>query len=192
MRQIVLSAPDHHADSIPRLSSLRKSKSKKKGAPQGWATPDDVASLVPVTRTDLTVSQPSSIALLEEHAAIAGLDGKLDIFSIGEAKVERSLDVGEPVTDTVWVDTKVILATAKGSVRIFDRGKETATFKAHAGAVTGLALHPGNRILASVGADKSFVLYDLEILQQVSRVYTGSGAFPNTLPYSLDTDTLQP
>lgn len=118
-----------------------------------------------------------------DYAAVGGLDGKLDIWSAEANKVERSLDIGEPITATVWTETKVALGTAKGSVKVIDSGKETATFTDHAGPVTGLALHPGRRILASVGVDKSFVFYDLESLERVSRVYTDSGMSLHELPY---------
>lgn len=97
--------------------------------------------------------------------------------------MERSLDIGEPVTCTVWTGSKVILGTSKGSVKVLDSGSEVASFHVHAGAVTGLTVHPGGRILASVGVDKSFVFYDLETLQQVSRGYTDAGMFPLPIRY---------
>lgn len=150
---------------------------KKRPVPQGWASSDEVAALQQVAYTDLSVSQASSLAVESDYAAIGGLDGKADIYSIQANKVERSLDIGEPVTATVWTGSKVILATSKGSVKVYDSGNEAASFEAHAGTVTGLAVHPGGRILASVGVDKSFIFYDLETLEQVSRGYTDAGRF---------------
>jgi len=176
------SLPEPLVEHVNEIKSQLTNGRKKRPVPKGWATPDDVAALQQTTITDLSVSLASSLDTQGDHAAIGGLDGKLDIYSVDAGKVERSLDIGEPVTATVWIETKVILATAKGSVRVFDSGSEAATFKSHAGAITGLSLHPGNRILASVGADKSFVFYDIESLQQVSRVYTDSGMFPSFHP----------
>lgn len=150
---------------------------KKRPVPQGWASSDEVAALQQVAYTDLTVSQASSLDVESEYAAIGGLDGKVDICSIQANKVERSLDVAEPVTATVWTGSKVVLAISKGSVKVFDSGSETASFQAHAGAVTGLAMHPGGRILASVGVDKTFVFYDLDTLERVSRGYTDAGMY---------------
>jgi pre-mRNA-processing factor 19 len=148
---------------------------KKRPVPQGWASSDEVAALQQVAYTDLTVSQATSLDVESDYAAIGGLDGKVDIYSVQANKVERSLDVAEPITATVWTGSKVVLATTKGSVKVFDNGNETASFQAHAGAVTGLAMHPGGRILASVGVDKSFIFYDLETLERVSRSYTDAG-----------------
>nr|5M89_A Chain A, Spliceosome WD40 Sc [Thermochaetoides thermophila]5M89_B Chain B, Spliceosome WD40 Sc [Thermochaetoides thermophila] len=144
---------------------------KKRPIPQGWATADDVAALQQVAYTDLNVTQASSLDLENECAAVGGLDGKLDIYSVVANKVERTLDIGEPVTATEWTGTKVVIGTAKGWVKVYDAGRESATFQTHAGPVTGLAVHPGGRILASVGVDKSFVFYDLETGERVARGY---------------------
>ncbi|KAK4651003.1 hypothetical protein QC762_700710 [Podospora pseudocomata] len=151
---------------------LTQRRREKRPAPENWATPDEVSAFQQTGHTDLSVSQASSLDVESEYAVIGGLDGKADIYSIQGNTVERSLDIGEPVTCTVWTGSKVILGTSKGSVKVLDSGSEVASFHVHAGAVTGLTVHPGGRILASVGVDKSFVFYDLETLQQVSRGYT--------------------
>jgi pre-mRNA-processing factor 19 len=57
---------------------------------------------------------------------------------------------------------------------VHSSGSEVASFSDHAGPVTGLALHPGGLILASVGSDKSFVFYDLSALRTVFRSFTDS------------------
>lgn len=161
---------------------------KKRPAPKGWASSDDVAGLQQVAYTDLTVSQASSLDTESEFAAVGGLDGKVDIYSIQANNVERSLDIGEPVTATAWTGSKVIVATSKGSVKVLDSGSETASFQAHAGAVTGLSVHPGGRLLASVGVDKSFVFYDLDTLEKVSRAYTDAGMSFSPQPTTITAD----
>ncbi|KAK3296465.1 uncharacterized protein B0H64DRAFT_417857 [Chaetomium fimeti] len=166
------SLPENLVEHVNELQQQLTKGRKKRPIPKGWANSDDVANLQQVSYTDLTVSQASSLDTESEYAAIGGLDGKLDIYSIQGNTVERTLDIGEPVTATAWTGSKVVLATARGSVKVFDNGSETASFQAHAGAATGLSVHPGGRILASVGVDKSFVFYDLESLEQVSRCYT--------------------
>jgi pre-mRNA-processing factor 19 len=172
---------DHHHQPLTQSRRLMKGR-KKRPVPQGWASPDEVAALQQVAYTDLNVAQASSLDVESDYAAIGGLDGKADIYAIQANKVERTLDIGEPVTATVWTGSKVILATSKGSVKVFDSGSEAASFQVHAGAVTGLAVHPGGRILASVGVDKSFVFYDLESLEKVSRGYTDAGMSSSRSP----------
>ncbi|KAL2123691.1 hypothetical protein VTJ04DRAFT_56 [Mycothermus thermophilus] len=164
--------PEHLVEHVNELQQQLMKGRKKRPIPQGWASADEVAALQQVAYTDLNVTQASSLDTESDYAAIGGLDGKLDIYSVQANTVERTLDVGEPITSTVWTGSKVIVGTAKGSVKVLDGGRETASFATHAGAVTGLAVHPGGRILASVGVDKSYVLYDLEALEKVSRVYT--------------------
>ncbi|KAK3902948.1 hypothetical protein C8A05DRAFT_43742 [Staphylotrichum tortipilum] len=166
--------PENLVEHVQELQQQLMKGRKKRPIPQGWATADDVAALGQTAYVDLSVTQASSLDTESGYAVIGGLDGKADIYSVAANTVERTLEIGEAVTATVWTGSKVVVATAKGAVRVFDGGSEAASFRVHAGAVTGLAVHPGGRILASVGADKSFVFYDLEALAHVSRGYTDS------------------
>jgi hypothetical protein len=133
-----------------------------------------MAELTQLTVADLPIAQATDLVISEEgsHAIISGADGNAAIYAIEQDKVERELAVGEPVTDSLWVDTKVVFATAKGTVKVFEKGVQVASFTEHAGPVTGLAVHPGKTLVASVGSDKAFVFYDLETLARVARVYT--------------------
>lgn len=126
---------------------------------------------------DDLVPQATSIGIEGALAAVGGLAGDVGVFSTETGKIERSSKVPEPVLDTVWADTKIVVATVKGSVIVTQDGKTVAHFTDHAGPATGLALHPSGGILASVGSDKSFILYDLAALKPVSRSYTDSCKF---------------
>ncbi|KAM7207426.1 Pre-mRNA-processing factor 19 [Naviculisporaceae sp. PSN 640] len=167
-----LSLPESLQEHVDEVQQRLSKGRKKRPVPPEWATPDDISTFGPVGTTELTITQPETLAVQQAHAAIGGLDGKLDIYSIDAKQVERSLDIGEPITATVWTENKVFLATSKGSVRALVSGEERANFQAHAGQVTGLSLHPGGRIVASTGVDKSFVFYDIEELKVVSHIYT--------------------
>lgn len=140
-----------------------------------------------MTQAPVPVSGISCLGLDEDnaagkdHAVVGGLDGKAAVYSIADDKVEAELDVGAPVTATLHVGGRAIFATAKGSVKIFEAGKEAAAFADHAGAVTGLAVHPGGALVASVGADKGVVLYDLGSKARVARFYTDECA---SIPFS--------
>jgi pre-mRNA-processing factor 19 len=138
-------------------------------------TSDEIASFDKLTSEAVSIQQTSSIGIEGEYAAIGGLQGDLGIFSLEAGKLERSLKVTEPITDVIWSGSKILLGTAKGSVKIFDSGSEVASFSEHAGAVTGLAIHPSSEILASVGGDKSVNFYYLESNERVARIYADSG-----------------
>lgn len=158
---------------MDRLSKTRK----KRTVPQGWATADDVASFAVSTTNSLPVSQATTVSVSEGYAAVGGLQGDIAIYSIDSDTVERSLQINEPVTKSIWDGTRVYFATSKGSVKVFENGSEIASFSDHAGPVTGLSIHPSKEILASIGSDKSFIFYDLVNLRRVRRVFTNSGKF---------------
>ncbi|KAK3681067.1 hypothetical protein B0T22DRAFT_502547 [Podospora appendiculata] len=166
------SLPAELAEHVDELHQRLTKGRKKRPVPAEWATPDDVASLQQIAQKDLSVTQASTLALHSDFAAIGGLDGILDIYSLSNNEVERSLEIGEPVTGTVWVENKIILATAKGAVESYFNGQLTNAFREHSGPITGLSVHPGGRIVASVGTDKSFAFYDSDAGARVSRVYT--------------------
>ncbi|KAI1102909.1 Prp19-domain-containing protein [Jackrogersella minutella] len=154
-------------------AKLSKSR-KKRSVPKGWTTADSVASFSVQTTNSAPVPQATTVCVEKGYAAIGGLQGDVAIYSIDSDTVERSFQVNEPVTDSIWDGPKVFFSTSKGSVKVFDNGNEIASFSDHAGPATGLAIHPSKDILASVGSDKSFVLYDLANLHRATRVYTNS------------------
>lgn len=164
---------DHFFANQLLTCSLSKSR-KKRPVPKGWASSKEIATFAPQVSESLPVPQASSLGTEAEYAAVGGLKGDVAIFSFAAGQTERSLQVNEPITDTLWHGSKVIFATSKGSVKIFENGSEIASFAEHAGAATALSMHPGGTILASVGADKSFVFYDLNALKRVTRVYTSA------------------
>lgn len=142
-------------------------------------TGEEVAEFATESSTSLPFSQVTALTVQEEgsYAAISSAQGETAIFSVDEGKVERQLAVNEPVTDEIWTGTKLIVSTAKGSVKVYDSGKEIASLTEHAGAATALALHPSGDLVASVGADKLVVFYHLESFTPVGRCYTDSGTF---------------
>lgn len=150
--------------------SLSKSR-KKRPVPKTWASPADIAALETEASNALPVGQSTSLDLQGGYAALAGLKGEGAIYSVGEDKLERQMAVEEPVTDTLWADKKLVFATSRGAVKVYEGGKQVAALAEHAGAATGLSLHPSGDILASVGSDKSVVFYDLRSYKRVSRVY---------------------
>lgn len=154
-----------------RLSKGRR----RRPTPEGWVTPDEISSFDTETTNSLPVPEATSIALEGSYAALAGLKGQAAVYSIEADKLERQIPVDEPVVDTLWTGSKVIFATYGGTVKVFEAGVEAAQATEHAGPATALSVHPGGKILASVGSDKSVVFYELETLKRVSRAYADSG-----------------
>ncbi|KAH9886170.1 Prp19-domain-containing protein [Xylariomycetidae sp. FL2044] len=166
--------PEELAARVDETQAKLSKSRKKRPVPAGWATTDDISAFAVTKSNSLPVPQSTTIAVEEGYAAVGGLQGDVAIYSIDADTVERSLQVNEPVTDSIWDGSRVILSTSKGSVKVFENGSEIASFSDHAGSATGLSIHPSKEILASIGSDKSFVFYDLVNLRRASRVYTNS------------------
>ena len=107
---------------------------------------------------------------------LGGSDGVAGIYSVSQNRVLQAIKFGGgTITDGLLSDTKAIISTSAGRVQVFEGQNEVASFDAHAGAACALALHPSGSILASVGVDKSYALYDLDTFKLVTQVYTNSG-----------------
>lgn len=105
-----------------------------------------------------------------------GADGAVDVYSVARNQVIQTFAAGAgAVTSAVWAAERAVLATSKGQVSVRDplSGSELAIFSEHAGGVSALTVHPSGEILASVGVDGSYVVYDLVALNVASKVQPG-------------------
>lgn len=150
--------------------------------PADWATPDAISSFDFSDSVPTISSGSKSLALdsTGSTALIGGNDGSLCTFSVqGQEALQTTQPDGSSVNDVVAFTqgdkALSIVGKAPGEVTVLDNGVPVASFTSHAGAVTGLALHPCGDVLLSVGIDKSFVYYDLASMTVVSQVYTDSG-----------------
>ena len=51
---------------------------------------------------------------------------------------------------------------------------EPGSFEAHTGSATAISVHPSGDMFASVGADGSYVLYDLQSMDTLTQVRADS------------------
>ena len=133
-----------------------------------------------ISSSELLYPGSSSIAIDEsgERAIVGGSDGIAGIYSLPDNMILTVLKVGGgAITDAVWYGDKPVISTSSGVVKVFDGGREEAAFTSHAGATNALAMHPSGEILASVGADKSFMFYDLVGAKAVTQVYADCGLY---------------
>ncbi len=108
-------------------------------------------------------------------ALAGGSEGLAGVYSLAQHQVLHAFKGGAAITDALWSSSTALVGTAAGCVKLFDKATETASFSAHSGEVSALALHPSGEILASVGVDKSYVFYDLVSSLPITQVYTDSG-----------------
>lgn len=155
----------------------RKSATRRKRTiPADWATPETVSTFTVLSASEPLFSGCTSIDLdaSGSFALLGGSDGNAGIYSIPEQSILTPLNGGDggAIVDALWVGKKPITASASGVIRIWDEaGSGSAAINTHAGGVTALALHPRDDILGSVGADKSWVLHDLDTAKSVVQVY---------------------
>ncbi|KAI9768209.1 MAG: hypothetical protein M1840_005039 [Geoglossum simile] len=158
----------------------RLSKSRRKRVvPQDWANSEIIQSFMPKGSSEALYRGTKSIAVdaSGDLAIIGGTDGIAGLYSVSQKKLVQTLNGGSgAITDATWWGNCAVFSTASGVVKIFNLGgAEVASFSSHAGAITALALHPSGELLASVGVDKSYLLYDLSSLKPVCQIFTDSG-----------------
>jgi pre-mRNA-processing factor 19 len=106
---------------------------------------------------------------------VGGSDGTVAIVADEDASTV-TLNVGGKAAQACWWGTRAVVGSSTGTITIFERdGTEVGQIKGHSGAVTSLSLHPCGDLLASTGADKSWILYDLTTLSAVTQISTNSG-----------------
>jgi pre-mRNA-processing factor 19 len=160
---------------LARLSSTRR----KRAVPKGWVTASDIQKFEakqPSWTAPKSFAFSSCTALSETSSLLyGGEDGTALVHSNDGSAADVIINCGSGITDGLFWEDKVVFSLSNGSVKVYDNGKEITSFSVHAGPATGLALHPCGDLLASIGSDKSYVLYDLAGSGPVSRVFADSG-----------------
>ncbi|KAJ5997386.1 hypothetical protein N7499_006220 [Penicillium canescens] len=154
-------------------AALSKTR-RKRAVPEGWASAEAISTFKPTESSDplypggraLSVNSTGDLAL------IGGVDGVVGVYSLSQKSVVQTLKTDGPVTDVTWAGDKAVVGSSTGSVKVFENGAEVASFNSHAGEVTGVTVHATGDIVASVGVDKSYVLYDLATNTVASQIFT--------------------
>lgn len=121
-------------------------------------------------------------------ALVGGTDGAAGVYSVSQNQVLQSLDGGDgAITGTLWAGDKAVVSTSSGQVRVFSAKSDgqIGSFGVHAGSATAIALHPCGDILASVGEDRSYVLYDLTTMKLLTQISSTSSMYCSTLGLKL-------
>ena len=147
--------------------------------PEGWATSDSISTYKPLETSEALYpgSRALSVNSSGELALVGGVDGVVGVYSLTQKAVVQTVKTDGPVTDATWAGNKAVVGSATGSVKVFENGSEVASFASHAGEVTALAVHATGDIVASVGVDKSYVLYDLSTNAAITQIFTDSGKY---------------
>jgi pre-mRNA-processing factor 19 len=149
---------------------------RKRPVPEEWANSEEISRYTATSTSEPLYPGGNTLAVHDDLALVGGADGIAGVYSVSNNKVVQALKGGGgAITDGLWAGSKAVISTASGKVKVFEAQQEIASFSVHAGEAAALALHPSSDVLASVGIDKSYVLYDLEANQVLTQVYSNSG-----------------
>jgi len=151
---------------------------QKRAIPEGWATAENLSAFTALATVTAKAKKASFISIDEagEEALIGGDKGLASEISIEDGKAVHEFKTeGGTVTNGLYWPKGTVLATSTGKVNVYAGEEKAASFDSHAGAANAVALHPSGEILASVGVDKSYILYDLTDFTVLTQVYTESG-----------------
>ena len=157
-----------------RLSSTRR----KRPVPDDWANGDIISSFDKIA--DNTSFDSPRILRVDSSGDLVlagGAQGAAGIYSLSQQSQIKSFDLGKGhMVDAVWWDKRLIAGLSTGAIKVFDDGKST-DLGSHSGTVVAMSLHPSGNILASVGQDKAYLLYDLQSMKLINRIDILSGKF---------------
>lgn len=156
---------------------------RKRPIPIEWAVADTISLFKPITSLETPCAEASflSVRKSDSTALIGGHQGGVYTVQASDGTVNTISSGTEPITSGVWVGSRIAIATSTGKVKIVEQDQEIASFQAHSGSISAIALHPTGDILASVSSDKSYALYDLETNRLLTQVHTSTGKSVTTV-----------
>lgn len=147
---------------------------KKRAIPDGWVNSDAISEFKEIESSESLYPGTKFISVdgSGELALVGGVDGVAGIYSVEKNEAITPLKAEDgPITDGLWRGKQPITSSATGVIRVWSEdGSENTALRSHAGEVVALALHPSGDILASVGADKTWILHDLKSNKVVAQV----------------------
>ncbi|KAJ5178190.1 Zinc finger RING/FYVE/PHD-type [Penicillium coprophilum] len=161
---------------LERIENTQAALSKtrrKRTVPEGWVSSETISTFKPIETSEPLYpgGRTLSINSTGDLALVGGVDGVVGVYSLSQKSVVQTLKTDGAVTDATWAGTKAVIGSSTGSVKVFENGAEVASFASHAGEVTAVTVHATGDIVASVGVDKSYVLYDLATNTVVSQIF---------------------
>ena len=149
--------------------------------PDGWANGDVISTFDKVAAANASFDSTKNLRVDSSGDLVlaGGAQGTAGIYSLSQQSQIKTLDFGKgKVVDAIWWDKQVIAGLSTGAIKVFGDG-EITDLGSHSGTVTALSLHPSGDILASVGQDKAYLLYDLRSMKMINRIDVASGKFAN-------------
>lgn len=177
--------PENVLAQIDETQAKLSSSRKKRKAPEGYATTEEVKTFTAKhTIPSLHSSSPAGITALavsknSNHFLTGGNDKIVQLYDRENDKVLASLKGHQKKINHVAfreVDTTPTLILSGGADKIAKawshdeasgEWKAAGTIRTHKGEITGLAIHPTSTLLALSSSDRTWSLHDLSSFQQL-------------------------
>ncbi|KAF2773015.1 WD40 repeat-like protein [Teratosphaeria nubilosa] len=155
--------PEHILAKIDETQAKLSATRRKRPVPEDWATGDELISFDVKSTVDSQFTGAKTLAVdsTGDFFLTGDSDGTIGVYDLKQSAFTTRSNIGAgAVLSGAWAHDKAVVATSSGAVVVSHEGSVQAKFHQHAGAATAVAAHPSGEILASVGVDKSYVLYD--------------------------------
>lgn len=172
------SLPDSIIAKIEETQSRLQGTRRKRPVPEDWATAERIQSFDATAKIDSQFTGVQTLVADESGDLLlcGDSDGDVGVYDLQAGAFTTRSNIGAgAVTSAAWARDRSVIATSSGAVVITQGGSVEEKFHQHAGAATAVAAHPCGEIVASVGADKSYVLYDLQNSKVLTQIFTDSG-----------------
>lgn len=169
-------------ETTQRLQPTRR----KRPVPEDWATAEVIETYDVKSTADTQFTGAKTLAVDEtgDFFLCGDSDGAIGVYDLKQAAFTTRSNLGAgAILHGTWCHDKPAVATSSGAVVVTQEGTVHSKFHQHAGAATAVAAHPCGELLASVGVDKSYVLYDLVSAKVLTQIYSDSGRPPSGSVY---------
>lgn len=170
--------PDEIITKVEETQARLQGSRRKRPVPEDWATAESIQTYDVRSTADTQFTGAKTLAVDEtgDFFLCGDSDGDIGVYDLkAGAFTTRSNVAAGAVTSGAWANDRPVIATSSGAVVVTQGGSVEMKFTQHAGAATAIAVHPCGEILASVGIDKSYVLYDLHSAKVLTQIFTDSG-----------------
>jgi pre-mRNA-processing factor 19 len=177
--------PDDLAEKVDETQKTLSSTRRKRPVPEDWITGAELQEAEessPAWASKIKVGKCSALtdgSNLDSGLIAYGTESGSAFVYSESLDASTTLKLGSRISDVVAWEDKAIFSLANGSIVIDGLSDNPEILSVHAGAATGVSLHPGGEILGSVGSDSSYVIYDLTQLKPVTRVFADTRKLPS-------------
>jgi pre-mRNA-processing factor 19 len=171
--------PEDLAQAVDETQQKLSSTRRKRAVPKSWITAKELeeAEEEKVSWSNKVKGTCSTLAdgtNSDEGLIVYGSETGSAVVYSASLDASAALELGSRITDAACWESKAFFSLASGAIAVTGLSGSVETLLVHAGAATGVSLHPSGAILGSVGADSSYVLYNLSSLKPVARVFADS------------------